>query len=268
MTGWYVGTMGFSYMDWNSVFYPTKMEARNYLSYYSRIFNCVEIDSTFYGMPKEEIVQRWAAVTPPGFKFCLKVPRAITHEAGLLNVHAALAEFLRVVRQLHDRLGVILIQLPPTFAANQLAVLEDFVRLLPPDLKFAVEIRHQSWYTASAEADLPLLAQMLKTYRVCWAATEYPGLPGKIFLTSDFLYIRWIGQHGAFERHDRVRLDRASNLLAWWQQIQTYLENVQDIYGLLNNDYAGFAAQTANHLKALVGLPVKDFRPPIQKILF
>ena len=264
----YVGTMGFSYKDWNGVFYPAEMKAQRYLAYYSRIFNAVEVDSTFYGTPKADTVLRWAAATPDGFRFCLKVPRQITHDAGLVNVGADLAHSLEVARLLGNKLGVILFQFPPSFRVDQLPVLKRLLPDLPVDVRFAVEIRDQSWYTAVDDNGYPLLANALERHGVCWAATEYPGLPDRIHPTSKFLYIRWIGQHGSYMRHDRERVDRSANLKAWWQQIQGLSEGVEALFGFLNNDYAGFAAGTANRFKRIAGLPVEPFKPPQQGTLF
>ena len=90
----YIGTMGFSYQEWSRVFYPTKMKAKKFLAHYSRIFNSVEIDSTFYGTPRADTVRRWGMTTPKNFKFCLKVPRSITHMAGLVGVEEELNNIL------------------------------------------------------------------------------------------------------------------------------------------------------------------------------
>jgi uncharacterized protein YecE (DUF72 family) len=267
MDNWYIGTMGFSYKDWVGVFYPAEMDSRNYLAYYSRIFNAVEIDSTFYGTPRIEIVKHWAATTANGFKFCLKVPRVITHDAGLVGVRDMLVEFVDHVRFLEDKLGVVLFQFPPSFKVNQISILEDSLVYLPSGVRYAIEIRDQSWYTASEPDEEPLLARMLKQYDVAWAVTEYPGLPKKVYLTSDFLYLRWIGQHGSFQRHDYERIDQTVNLKNWWTILQSYLDRAEVAYGFMNNDYAGFAAGTANRFKQIAGMPIKTFQPPQQGTL-
>ena len=127
MINWNIGTMGFGYQDWSGVFYPAEMTSRNYLSYYSRIFNAVEIDSTFYGIPKLESVRRWAAVTPSKFQFCLKTPNAITHDLKLVGASGLMSQFLDAARLLEQKLGVILIQFPPSFGADQMGVLEEFL---------------------------------------------------------------------------------------------------------------------------------------------
>lgn len=255
--------MGFSYKDWNGVFYPADMAARNYLGYYSRIFNAVEIDATFYGTPKVDTVQRWAAVTPEGFKFCVKVPRAITHDLALVGAWGLMTEFIGVMRGLGDKLGVILLQFPPSYTADQFPVLAEFLAELPNDLRFAVEVRDRSWYAAETDME-----GMLATNGVAWAATEYPGLPGQVRPTAPFVYIRWIGQHGTFEHHTHERIDRSAELRRWWEHLQGILDGVEAVYGFFNNDYAGFAAGTANRFKSLVGLPLEEPKPPQQGRLF
>ncbi len=118
MTDWYLGTMGFSYSDWAGPFYPETLAQRNFLKHYSRFFNAVEIDSTFYGTPRMATVQRWMANTPDDFRFCPKTPRMITHDKGLRGAHLDMADFILVMRELGEKLGVILIQLPPSYDAE------------------------------------------------------------------------------------------------------------------------------------------------------
>ena len=260
---WYIGTMGFSYIDWKGVFYPHEMPSRNYLAYYSRVFNCVEIDSTFYGTPRIETIKRWWAVTPEHFKFCVKVPRIISHELGSGNKSGLMEEFLDSVRLLKTKLGVILIQFPPSFKFNQLNVLDNFISGLPAGFHFSVEVRDRSWYTNWDE-----FSQLLSTYGVCWAATEYPRLPNEIHLTAPFAYVRWVGKHGSYSRHDHERVDRLDNLGYWSTQIDHLPVGVCDLYGFFNNDYAGFAPGTANRFKTLVGLSVENYQPPEQGTLF
>src|SRR3989304_2476887 len=109
---YFLGTMGFSYEDWKGVLYPSGVFARDYLAYYGRIFNAVEMDTTFYGIPRPAVVQGWSAVVPADFCFTVKTPQLITHELGLVNAGQFMKEFIHVIRILGDKLGVILIQLP------------------------------------------------------------------------------------------------------------------------------------------------------------
>ena len=260
--------MGFSYADWSDVFYPVMMPARNYLSYYSRIFNAVEIDSTFYGTPRQQTIKRWATSTPPGFVFCLKTPRTITHESELTDAGEEMRLFIERVKLLGDKLGVVLLQFPPSFSVVRLPALETFINKLPRDIRFAVEVRDPSWYGMDTKDNPPALANILRKENICWAVTDYPNVPGRITLTSDFLYIRWIGQHGSFDRHSYERIDRSERLQDWWEYIQNYLDRTFSVFGFTNNDYAGFAPATANRFKQIAGLPVTDFTPPKQATLF
>jgi uncharacterized protein YecE (DUF72 family) len=262
MVDWFLGTMGFSYADWAGPFYPETLAQRNYLGHYARYFNAVEIDSTFYGTPRMESVQRWRTTVPEGFRFCLKTPRIITHEKGLQAAHLDMAEFLAVIRELREKLGVILIQLPPSFGVDRFEVLAAFLGELPTDLRFAVEFRHKSWHQAKT-------AKMLKAHGVSWVATEYPtNLPRGVKLTASFIYFRLIGRHGQFQQHDRERLDRSANLKWWQQHLQSQTSQADSIYGFFNNDYAGFGAGSCNRFKSLVRLPAPDLRPPKQRRLF
>ena len=260
--------MGFGYDDWCEVFYPTMMPNRKYLAYYSRIFNAVEIDSTFYGTPRERTVRRWAASTPRDFVFSLKAPRAITHEAGLIGVDEEMRTFVERVDLLGEKLGVILMQFPPSFGIEKLSVLETFIQKLPHDKRFAVEVRDPNWYGDQQDGSDPVLGDLLHQHGICWATTDYPGVPARIVLTSDFLYIRWIGQHGSYKTHNYERVDRGERLRDWWEYIQNYLDRIAAIYGFHNNDFAGFAPATANRFKEIAGLPTVDFKPPQQATLF
>lgn len=261
MVDWHLGTVGFSYKDWDGVFYPAKMPARSYLAHYSKIFNTVELDSTFYGTPSPERVKQWAATVPDGFKFCVKTPRQITHEARLLDSEGAMTHFLETMRHLDDKLGAILIQLPPTFLAVEFDTVARFLDTLPAGLRYALEFRHPSWF-------IPETALMLGQHGVCWTSTEYIDLPKQVARTTDFLYIRWLGRHGQFKQKDREQIDVLPQLEWWWEYVQPHLSHVNTIYGFFNNDYAGHSPATCNRFKALVGQPIERPQLPQQGRLF
>jgi len=269
MVNWYLGTMGFGYKDWSGVFYPAGTETRDYLTYYSRKFNASEVDSTFYGAPRESVIQRWVAVTPPDFKFCLKTPQEITHNLSSTGVLTEMSSFLQVVKGIGDKLGAVLIQFPPSFRFEQFGVLSNFLASIATDqdvissMRFAVEFRHRSWH-ASSEA----VKTLLEKYHISWASTEYPGLPKQIYHSAPFLYIRWIGQHGSYVRHDHERIDKSSQLSWWWEQLRDNLSQVSEIYGFFNNDYAGFAPGTCNRFKSIAGLPFSSIESAQQGKLF
>jgi uncharacterized protein YecE (DUF72 family) len=263
MTEWYLGTMGFSYQDWSGPFYPSNLPPGKYLGYYSGIFNAVEVDSTFYGVPRKQVVARWHAVTPHDFQFALKIPRTVTHELGLAGVGSrdVTAEFLDVVRGLKEKLGVVLIQLPPGFHRDQFSVLGRYLAGLPDDVRFAVEFRHRSWLH-------PETGALLRGHGVCWAATDYRDFPREIHITCDFLYIRWIGWHGQYPSHEKEREDLTEQLEDWGGRILPVQDRLESVYGFTNNDYAGHAPATCNRFKSIVGLSTQPLTPPRQGRLF
>jgi len=261
MTEFFLGTMGFSYGDWKGVFYPSGVPARDYLTYYGRIFNAVEMDTTFYAIPRPAVVQGWAAAVPENFRFTAKTPQSITHMMGLANAGQFMVEFIDTMRLLGDKLGVILIQLPPSYSIDKLSILAAFLKDLPVDIRFAVEFRHQSWYIKQT-------AELLAAHRIGWAATEYADLPHQITPTVDFIYIRWLGKHAAFRRYDHEQVDQGPRLTWWGEQIQHSLDHTRIVYGFFNNDYSGFAPATCNRFKIILDLPTVDYKQPVQGRLF
>ncbi len=241
------GTVGFGYKEWLGNFYPPGMKSRDYLGHYSQFFDTVEIDSTFYGTPKIESVQRWAQQTPPDFVFCPKTPRVISHDQRLQN-YPSMDEFLTVMRHLGEKLGPILIQLPPDFTTAEQGILADFLAQLPTDLRFAVEFRHRSW-------DEPGTGELLQKYGVCFAAADYIHLPATIQRTTDFLYIRFLGIHGRFRGKDSEQIDVMDRLHHWYSEIQPHLSHINTVYGFFNNDFSGHSPATCNRFKQLFDLP-------------
>jgi len=261
VVNYYIGTMGFAYKDWSGVFYPAGLASRDFLSYYSTIFNAVEIDSTFYGIPKNEVVNRWKESSPEDFKVSVKVPREITHEAGLVDAEVNMGRFIDRVKLLGRKLGVILLQFPPSFKYSKEDILDSFLGHLPKDISYAVEFRHKSWY-------VPKTADLLVTHNICWVATEYKGVPKEVEVTSDKLFIRFVGQHGRFHRHDLEQIDVVPQLETWWEWIRSVADGVSEIFIFFNDDFSGFAPASANKLKKIIGLPVIEPVHPKQMTFF
>ncbi|HEY6721873.1 MAG TPA: DUF72 domain-containing protein [Burkholderiales bacterium] len=138
------GTSGFSYKEWLGKFYPEKLPASGMLRFYAEHFDTVEINNTFYRMPDETMLARWAEEVPENFSFTLKAPRRITHELRLREAESNVTEFLRRAQALGGKLGMFLFQLPP-YLKKDLPRLKDFLALLPPGRRVAFEFRHHSW---------------------------------------------------------------------------------------------------------------------------
>jgi uncharacterized protein YecE (DUF72 family) len=155
-----VGTSGFSYKEWLGRFYPEKLPADRMLAFYSERFDTVEINNTFYRMPAETMLARWAAEVPPGFEFTLKAPRRITHEKRLREAESDVAEFCRRAATLGGRLGVLLFQTPP-FLKKDLARLRAFLDLLPEPARAAFEFRNDTWQSEDVHGALRERGAML-----------------------------------------------------------------------------------------------------------
>jgi len=238
--------MGFGYSDWSGVFYPRDLKPSDFLAFYARYFNAVELDTTFHAIPPPDRVRRWRDETPGGFRFAAKAPKAVTHE-GILDHHVdPMFEFLDSIGQLGEKLAVVLLQFPPSFTVQQLPRLRTFAGAMPEDVRFAVEFRHPSW-------DSEATAELLRERNWCWAAADYAGEPPVIPLTTDFLYVRWIGQHGRFASHQREQLDPTPRLRQWKAQIDGVSAGLRSLYGFFNNDFAGYAVATCNRFKKLLG---------------
>src|ERR671921_479125 len=175
----YLGTSGWSYSDWEGTLYPEAIPSGSRLAEYVKRFATVEIDSTFYGTPRRSTVQKWREISPEGFLFAAKFPQEVTHDLNLVDANAKTENFLRTMAGLGDRLGPLLLQLPPSFTVEGMGVLEDFLSTLPPGPRYAVEVRHRSWLGS----DLP---EMLREQRVALTLVDYPRMPRMDGATADF----------------------------------------------------------------------------------
>jgi len=141
------GASGYSFKEWKGTFYPADMKAEEMLDFYSARLPTVEINNTFYRMPKTEMLAHWAEITPPAFRFAIKASRRITHFAHIKPEAADSVAFLyRALGALGDKRGPVLFQLPPVLKKD-LPRLVAFLQLLPPDHRGAFEFRHDSWFS-------------------------------------------------------------------------------------------------------------------------
>src|SRR5207245_967460 len=140
----YAGTSGYSYKEWKGTFYPKDLPDKQMLRYYGERFRTVEINNTFFRMPKASVLKAWANAVPTDFKFALKAPQRITHFRRLKGAGDAVSDLLKVAGALKKRLGPLLFQLPPNFKKD-VPRLRAFLALLPPNQRVAIELRHRSW---------------------------------------------------------------------------------------------------------------------------
>ena len=180
----YAGTSGFAYAAWKPGFYPAKLPANQFLKHYAARLNCVEINYTFRRLPSAATLKSWVEATPAGFMFAVKANMRITHILRLKNASEATDLFLKMIDPLRSarRLGPILFQLPPQMKCD-VALLEAYLELLPPDLRYAFEFRHTSWL-----ADPVYEVLRRRNISLCVAESERLEVPEVV--TADFVYYR------------------------------------------------------------------------------
>lgn len=259
---WHIGTMGWGYDDWAETFYPPGLPKRRWLSHYAKHFDAVEIDSTFYGIPPRGRLRGWADAVPDNFRFTLKTPRLITHDQSPDRALEPMRMFLETVRELGEKLGVVLIQFGPAFSPAYHPALQVLVQSLPDDLPFAVELRDPNWWTDTTY-------DLLASRRIAWVMGDYDAQPLPLHVTSEFIYVRWIGTHNRFARHTQEQQDRSARLGWWLDALDAAAgQRAKRAWAFVNNDYAGYSIATANRLRALVGQPIKAPAPDGQGTLF
>ena len=178
----WIGTSGYNYPEWKGSFYPADLPAAKMLPYYAARFPTVEINYTFYRMPTAKAVDGWLAATPPHFRFTLKAPKRITHDARLRDCADRVRQFLETAAVLGPKLGALLFQLPPNLKKD-VALLESFVDSFPPRVCAAFEFRHDSWFD---DAVYEVLRK--RNLALCIADSERFSTP--IELTADYSYFR------------------------------------------------------------------------------
>lgn len=185
MNNVYVGTSGFSYKEWKGPFYPSDLKEADFLSFYSRSLNAVEINNSFYRLPKRDLLEKWFDATPAHFRFIIKASRRITHFKRLKDTDEPLGFLIENTAVLAEKLGGILFQLPPNFRCS-LDRLKKFVDLLPESAPAAMEFRHESWWDDDVFDVL-----RSKNVALCLAdADDKDLLGGNLPATADWAYLR------------------------------------------------------------------------------
>lgn len=220
---------------------------KSMLRAYTRVFKTVEIDFTFYRYPSKGTVMGWTRYSPEGFIYTAKLPGLITHEKKLelaRGIEEDLQRFLELMEplSLSGKLGCILIQLPPRFDYRP-KQLEDFFKLLPTHVKFAVEFRDLSWMRNETWT-------LLEKYKIAYTIVDEPLLPPDTHLTSQIAYFRWHG-HGTRPWYNYRY--RAEELQPWAPRVQEVADKVEKVYGYFNNHYHGYAVENCLQIMEMVG---------------
>ena len=223
----FAGTSGFAYAQWKPQFYPKDVPAKRFLEHYAQRLNCVEINYTFRHMPSATTLANWVEQTKPGFVFAMKAHMRITHVMRLKNAAEATETFLRSIDPLRSarRLGPVLFQLPPNLKCD-VKLLADFLGVLPPDLRFAFEFRHDSWLNDEVYR---LLTQ--RSISLCVAESEKFEVPEVI--TADFVYYRLRKPEYTDADLDPI-VERARELLAQGKDLYLMFKHEDTPDGALN----------------------------------
>jgi uncharacterized protein YecE (DUF72 family) len=179
------GASGYSFKEWKGPFYPEKIQPEEMLAFYAARLPTVEINNSFYAMPKPTVLAHWAEVTPPAFRFAIKASKRITHEARLKADAAAdsVAYLYKVLEALGDKRGPVLFQLPP-FLKKDLVRLDEFLALLPAGHRATFEFRHDSWF------DDEVYARLQSTGAALCLSEREDNLPPPLVRTSPWGYLR------------------------------------------------------------------------------
>jgi uncharacterized protein YecE (DUF72 family) len=253
----YVGCSGWSYTAWQGPFYPSDMKNSHWLEFYSKVFDYVEIDSTFYNIPSILTVKKWLKKTQDNFRFTAKFPKVITHDKRLKNVDNELEIFFKAISPLYEKTLALLIQLPPSMEIMEgLQRLRELVHILDNRFRYAVEVRHHSWFQ-------DLAYNFFANNNICMVWSQIVGIRTPPIVTTDFLYLRFIGDRSLQEKDfGRIQKHRTPEMRKWVNRIKRAERNNGEegnkrlslAIVAANNHYAGFGPVSANIFRRMVGL--------------
>jgi uncharacterized protein YecE (DUF72 family) len=224
-----IGTSGWQYDDWKDVLY-TDVPRKRWLEHYASVFPAVEVNNTFYNLPKEKTFEDWAGRTPDGFIFVCKASRFITHIRRLRDVAEPITRFVERASLLGEKLGPTLYQLPPSFHRDD-ALLKGFLDVLPSHPPAAMEFRHPSWEDSA-------VYEALRSHDVALVLADSPKYRAPLELTASWSYIRLHGGPDEVSYGDE-------GLAEWVRRVAAFAAKVDPIYVFFDNDTAGNAVVDA-----------------------
>ncbi len=248
-----IGCSGWSYQDWVGPFYPKDTKPGDYLRLYSSVFDTVEIDSTYYRTPAPFMVSNWRRVTPEGFVFSAKFPKKITHEKKLRDVQEQLERFYKSMSELREKLGALLIQLPPSFNYKKdREAMEQFLGQIDSKYNHAVELRNKSWFK-------PDVYKLLEQHNVAlaWSENQYASAPPEA--TSDVAYVRMVGDRSITDFSKKQR-DQGEVMRKWYNALEEKSNLFKQGFVFFNNHFAGFGPGSVNEFRRLAGLAELDWK--------
>lgn len=252
----YIGCSGWSYSSWEGPFYPSHIDNKLMLPFYSKIFNYVEIDSTFYNIPSQQMVKNWNKRTPNNFRFTVKFPKIITHEKRFRDVEKELSQFYENIEPLKDKILALLIQLPPSYELKEgLDTFRNYDFFFDDTFRYAIEVRHSSWFNE-------LAYNMFRNSNISLVWSQMDVLQTPPVITTDFIYLRLIGDRSIQERNfGKLQRDRRLEMKGWADKISQLEEQEKSLkIGIVaaNNHYGGFGPGTVNMFREMLNLETKS----------
>lgn len=235
-----IGTSGWSYKHWVGPFYPEGTRTDAYLSWYCRQFRTVELNNTFYSLPKPESLDAWASQTHADFRFACKASRYITHMKKLKDPDASTRKFFDAIAGLGEKCGPVLFQLPPNWHCDT-SRLAEFLRGLPPGYRYAFEFRDETWFD-------PVVYDLLAHHDAALVIYDLGGVQSPCHATASFTYLRL---HGPRETPYTGSYDTAV-LEGWANRLRDWRDGGVDVYCYFDNDEAGYAALNAGELQDFI----------------
>ena len=235
----HIGTSGYSYDHWKGIFYPEKLPKDRFFEHYSRYFDTVEINYSFYHIPTKKQVATWRQQAPEGFLFSLKAPKRITHTQRLTGAAGFTGAFIWQTKELREHLGVFLFQLPPSFEADR-ELLEGFIATLPFGFRYVFEFRHPSWYRDE-------ILSLLQDHAMGLCLIDAPQLTVLDIATTTYVYFRF---HGHTKWIDYCYSEE--ELRNFRDKIVMHLDAGREVFVYFNNDANAYAVQNAQRLQELV----------------
>jgi uncharacterized protein YecE (DUF72 family) len=255
-----VGCSSWTSDSWWGKVYPTGIADAERLRFYARRFDTVEVDSTYYRPPSPSMVRGWAAKTPSGFRFTLKLTRDFLDPKKPVEAEP-LAQFTTTVRLLGEKLGPVLLQFAPWVKPGRATgFLTELLDALDPGLRYAVELRDAGWFQGATREWL--LAELTRRrMALTWSFLTYVDVPPEV--TTDFLYLRFIGDHDTIpaDTHGAIRVDRRPETKLWADRLKARLDEVNEAYVFFNNHFAGFAPDSATLFQEEMGLSARLIGP-------
>ncbi len=223
----HIGTSGWQYNHWKGVFYPATLRTNDRLQFYAQHLSTLELNVTFYRTVPQATFQKWYDTVPPRFLFSVKMSRFITHIKRLKIDEASIHRFMEDVGALKEKLGVILIQLPPSLKFDH-ALMNDFFSLLDPTYKYTVEARSETFVNDQCFA-------LLESRKVAWCIADSGGrYPYNEAVTAPFIYIRLHGSHYSSNYSDKELQEFAAKIRKWARGTYVYFDNDVQGYAVKN----------------------------------